>query len=120
MILPIRNAMKEPEHFWPLFVWMFIGIAAIFTIFALVGYAAYGSAVETTVLLNLPHNDPVAVAVKVGYMIALVLSLPLMFLPAARITELWAFGVTEKGTHKWRKNGLRTVEVLMCGLLAFF
>merc|ERR1712216_818292 len=52
-------------------------------------------------------------------MVALVFGSSLVFLPAARITELWLFGVVrEKGSRKWHKNALRTVEMCSLGVVA--
>lgn len=118
MILPIQSAMKEPDRFWPLFIKLFVGIAMMFAVFGVVGYNAYGSNVETVVLLNLNPETALTHIVKVGYMLALMLTLPLMFLPAARITELWVFGVVEPEAYAWPKNALRTAEVVAFAVVA--
>lgn len=119
MILPIQSSMKEPDLFWSVFSKTFAGIAALFTLFGLLGYVAWGNSVQTVVLLNLPHHSGLSATVKVGYMIALMLSVPLMFLPAARITELWAFGTTDEKTPMfWEKNALRATEVVLFAVVA--
>jgi len=119
MILPIMNSMKEPKQFWPLFSSLFVSIAMFFSLFALLGYAAYGTQVNTVVLLNLPESHALVVIVKIGYMLALILGLPLMFLPAARITELWFLGVVDKLQYKWTINMIRLVEVTFFTLIAY-
>eukprot|EP00930_Biecheleria_cincta_P083233 TRINITY_DN72841_c0_g1_i1.p1 TRINITY_DN72841_c0_g1~~TRINITY_DN72841_c0_g1_i1.p1 ORF type:complete len:499 (+),score=60.36 TRINITY_DN72841_c0_g1_i1:62-1558(+) len=120
-ILPIRSSMREPEDFWPLFVKVFAGVVLLFVLFGLAGSVDYGQHVQTVVLLNLPAHDPVAIAVRAAYMMALTLSSPLTFLPAGHITELWIFGVVkEKGSKKWQKNALRTIEVCMLGMVALY
>mmetsp|Transcript_95992 Transcript_95992/g.291589 ORF Transcript_95992/g.291589 Transcript_95992/m.291589 type:complete len:500 (+) Transcript_95992:88-1587(+) len=118
MMLPIQSSMREPERFLPLFKWLFPCIALLFVVFGLLGYLAYGGGAETVVLLNLPQPSALTCVVKVGYMLALVLSQPLMFLPAARITELWAFGVVKPAEYTWRKNFLRMAEVLLFAFVA--
>jgi len=121
MVLPIQSAMQDPEEFWSVFSRMFAGIVALFTLFGTLGYAAWGNGVETVVLLNLPHQSALSYVVKVGYMLALILSVPLMFLPAARITELWVFGVLKDLKNRkltWEKNALRAMEVVMFTLVA--
>jgi len=118
MMLPIQSSMREPDKFLPLLSWLFPCIALFFTIFGLVGYLAYGSGAQTTVLLNLQPLSPLSKLMKVGYMLALILTQPLIFLPAARITELWAFGVVKPAEYTWRKNALRTAEVILFAIIA--
>mmetsp|Transcript_118932 Transcript_118932/g.237031 ORF Transcript_118932/g.237031 Transcript_118932/m.237031 type:complete len:488 (+) Transcript_118932:68-1531(+) len=120
-ILPIADSMRQPEKFWPLFLVVFPCIAALFIVFGLVGYVNYGAGVKTVVLLNMPTGDILSASVRAAYMAALLLSLPLVFLSAARITELWIFGVIrEKGSKKWSKNALRTAEVCLFGVVAIY
>lgn len=118
-MLPIRSSMQDPSRFWPLFMKVFPCIVLFFASFGLIGYASYGTQVESIILLNLPAGVPLVVGVQGAYMIALILSSPLVFLPAARITELWVFGVVkEKGSKRWAKNAMRTVEVCIFGVIA--
>lgn len=120
-ILPIRSSMREPQRFWPLFVKVFTCIVLFFVLFGAVGYAVYGSAVQSVILLSLPQDDVLIPYVRIAYMIALILSSPMVFLPAARITELWIFGVVhEKGAKKWRKNALRSLEIGLLGVVALY
>eukprot|EP00932_Pfiesteria_piscicida_P003411 SRR837773.13321.p1 GENE.SRR837773.13321~~SRR837773.13321.p1 ORF type:complete len:386 (-),score=144.08 SRR837773.13321:57-1064(-) len=118
-ILPIVSSMKEPERFWPLFIKNFVGIICVFVGFGLAGYAAYGAEVKPVVLLNLPDGAPVTASVRAAYMLALLLSTPLVFGSAARITELWVFGIVKpKGAKKWQKNAMRAVELMIFGVIA--
>jgi len=73
--------------------------------------------VETVVLLNLPHGVLTSI-VQFGYMFALVLSIPLNFLPGARILELWAFGIGKKSDHFGASSSLRLSSMAVCALLA--
>eukprot|EP00415_Alexandrium_ostenfeldii_P001115 UN1115 len=97
---------------------MFGGITFLFTLFGLLGYMAWGNAVDTVVLLNLHRHSPLSYLVKWGYIVALILSVPLMFLPGARITELWVFGVLKRPTYTWEKNAMRALEVTMFAIVA--
>lgn len=111
--------MREPDMFWPLFVKVFSCIVLFFVLFGLIGYLDFGSKVDAVVLLNLPGGSALATSVQAAYMVALMLGSPLVFLPAARITELWVFGVVrEKGSRKWHKNALRTLEMCILGAVA--
>lgn len=120
LVLPIRDAMKEPAHFWHLFLWAFAGIAGFFAFFGLLGYAAYGDQVSSPVLMDLPPGSPLSTVVRVSYMIAIIAGFPLMFLPAGRITEFWVFGAVPQGSHKWKKNALRTAEVASLAGVALY
>lgn len=120
-ILPVRSSMREPEKFWPLFVKVFTCILIFFAAFGLMGYVDYGSQVKAVILLNLPQDSLLAASVRFAYMVALILGSPLVFLPAARITELWIFGVVSpKGSKRWSKNVLRTLEVCLFGVVALY
>lgn len=120
LILPIREAMKEPERFWSLFLGVFAGIVGFFAFFGLLGYAAYGDEVSSPVLMDLPPDSGPSVVVRIAYMIAILAGMPLMFLPAARITEFWVFGAVAPGTRKWEKNALRSAEVCLFAVAAVY
>jgi proton-coupled amino acid transporter len=123
MMLPIRNSMAKQERFIPLFVGVFACISLFFCAFGLIGYISYKERVETVVLLNLPDESALPIVAKFGYMLALCFSTPLMFLPAAHITELWVFGASDddpdqNGDRVWRINAMRTFEILLFCLIA--
>eukprot|EP00931_Biecheleriopsis_adriatica_P008793 TRINITY_DN109922_c0_g1_i1.p1 TRINITY_DN109922_c0_g1~~TRINITY_DN109922_c0_g1_i1.p1 ORF type:complete len:496 (-),score=85.58 TRINITY_DN109922_c0_g1_i1:133-1620(-) len=119
MMLPIRNAMREPSRFWSLFLRSFSFVVFLELLFGLAGYCGYGDAVKQVIFLNLP-NDWLVFAAKLAYVIGLVCGFPLMFLPAAMTTELWMFGKQRKGSKKWQKNVLRTAQVGICGIVALY
>lgn len=116
-ILPIRQAMREPSQFHGVFYKTFFPVVALYVAIGLLGYASWGEHVQAPILLDLPMNAW-GIGVKLAYMLALLLSIPFFFIPVARITELWLFGVTQKGVKKWRKNGFRIVEIALLGLVA--
>jgi proton-coupled amino acid transporter len=117
MILPIRNAMREPARFPQVLAPVFTFIVALAIFFGFAGYASFGAGVEMPVMLSLPPALWVA-EVKAGYCVALMLTIPLVFIPVARITEFWAFGITSAGSRKWSKNSLRACELALFGLIA--
>lgn len=120
-VLPIKNSMREPHLFWPLFKKVFTCIVVFFAAFGYIGYVAYGSSTEAVVLLNLPNGQPVVMLVRLAYMVALILGSPMVFLPAARITEFWVFGeVKEKGSKKCQKNAMRALEMCCLGVAAVY
>jgi proton-coupled amino acid transporter len=85
-------------------------------------YAAYGSATETVVILNLPQDDKMVNGVQFLYSLAILLSTPLQIFPAIRITENELF--TKSGKYnpyiKWQKNIFRFFVVVLCASIAWF
>ena len=114
--------MKAPERFWPLFVRTFVVIVAIFVVFGVCGYLAYGKHTEAVLLTSMPQG-PVMHAVRLLYIFALLAASPLVFIPGARITELWAFGQgasTSTSDKACAVNVLRLAEYALFAALAIF
>lgn len=120
MILPIRDSMREPEKFWPLFKAVFPIIVLLFASMGSIGYLAYGDRTSPIILSNLAEGSAVSSAVRVMYTVALLFGFPLMFLPAQRVVELWIFGVTPRGKKTLPKNLLRSMIVALFGVVAVF
>merc|ERR1711959_773305 len=59
-------------------------------------------------------------AVKLGYVVALLLSFPLILAPAVRITEVWAFGVVVKDEYLISRSLFRAIQVCMLAVAAFY
>lgn len=113
LVLPVRQAMKEREKYWPLFLTIFPCIVLFYLAFGLLGYFRFGTGTKTIILANLPPTAAVGF-VQGGYACALILSAPLLYLPAARIAEGKLLGVSVvKGQYKWHKNGLRILAGLI-------
>jgi proton-coupled amino acid transporter len=134
--------MKEPHKFPKVLTGVMIGVAALFAGFGVMGYAAYGSNIQTVVIVNLPQEDKFVQVVQFLYTIAIVLrsaarlrtimmstvlilnfgcSLPLQLFPAVRIWENGLF--VRSGKHdpkvKWEKNIFRAGIVLLCSLISW-
>mmetsp|Transcript_99091 Transcript_99091/g.212282 ORF Transcript_99091/g.212282 Transcript_99091/m.212282 type:complete len:544 (+) Transcript_99091:180-1811(+) len=121
LVLPIRSAMAKPQGFLRVFTPVFILVVALVMLAGFLGYFAYGSSVHTTVLIDMPRSkNKLGPTAKLAFMFALALSTPLQFLPAARVTELWAFGVMKPTVSHWRQNILRLLEVTAFALIAYF
>lgn len=121
LIIPIRDAMKHPEHFPRVLVIVMFIVATVLTLIGGLGYIANGSRTETVALLNLPNNW-VSHTIQIMYAIAMLLSNPLTFFPAVRIIEQGLFGY-QTGRYdnkiKWAKNGLRTSLLLLTLVVAW-
>lgn len=121
LIIPIKEAMKQPSKFSAVLAGVMIVITAVFVLMGTLSYAAFGSSTKTVVLLNLPQDDKFVNAVQLLYSLAIVLSTPLQLFPAIRIAENELF--TRSGKHnpniKWKKNVFRFFLVIISALLAW-
>lgn len=73
-IIPITEAMKEPHKFPKVLTGVMIGVAALFTTFGVLGYAAYGSDIQTVVIVNLPQDKKFVQVTQFLYTVAIILS----------------------------------------------
>lgn len=121
LIIPIQESMKDPRKFPPVLGLVMVIITAIFISMGALSYAAYGSKVETVVILNLPQDDKLVNGVQFLYSVAILLSTPLQIFPAIRITENELF--TRSGKYnpyiKWQKNVFRFLVVMLCAGIAW-
>ncbi|KAF9183639.1 neutral amino acid transporter [Haplosporangium sp. Z 11] len=122
LIIPITESMKEPEKFPKVLTGVMIGITVLFTSFAALSYATFGSKTQTVVLLNLPQQSHLVQTVQGLYSIAIMLSIPLQLFPAIRIMENGIF--TRSGKYntlvKWQKNFFRTLSLFVCAAIAIW
>jgi proton-coupled amino acid transporter len=56
-VIPITESMKEPQKFPRALTGVMITVALLFTSFGVLGYSAYGSDIQTVVLVNLPQEE---------------------------------------------------------------
>ena len=122
LIIPIQESMKNPRKFPPVLFGVMIIITIVFISMGALSYAAYGSATETVVILNLPQDSKLVNGVQFLYSLAILLSTPLQIFPAIRITENELF--TKSGKYnpyiKWQKNIFRFFVVMLCAAIAWF
>lgn len=131
--------MKEPKKFPGVLSAVMLVVAILFGGAGAVGYMAYGSDIQTVVLVNLPQDDKFVQAVQFlctsasgcaqssgseltnADSIAILLSIPLQLFPAVRIMENGLF--SRSGKHnprvKWQKNLFRAGTVIFCSLLSW-
>lgn len=121
LIIPIQESMKHPQQFAGVLAGVMVVITLIFLSAGALGYAAYGSATKTVVILNLPQDNKFVNVVQFLYSLAILLSTPLQLFPAIRIMENGLF--TRSGKYnpgiKWKKNFFRFVLVVFCALVAW-
>ncbi|GAA5803803.1 hypothetical protein HPULCUR_009288 [Helicostylum pulchrum] len=119
LVIPITESMAEPEKFPKVLSGTMIFITSIFLSVGFISYLAFGSDVQTVILLNMPPTATVN-TVQALYALAICLSIPLQLFPAIRIIENGLF--TKSGKHnnmvKWQKNVFRFGSVLICACIA--
>ncbi|ORY01394.1 hypothetical protein K493DRAFT_255673 [Basidiobolus meristosporus CBS 931.73] len=122
LVIPIVNAMKEPEKFPRMMITAMAVMTVLFVSVGALSYSAFGDEIQTVVLLNMPYKHPVTESVQVFYVTAIVLTVPLMLFPVTRIIEQWVFGArTGKYSFKvkWQKNLSRSIICIILALIAW-
>ncbi|KAG2212789.1 hypothetical protein INT46_002117 [Mucor plumbeus] len=119
LVIPITESMAEPEKFPKVLSGTMVFITTIFLSVGFFSYLAFGSEVQTVILLNMP-GTAVVNTVQGLYALAICLSIPLQLFPAIRIIENGLFTRSGKfnNTVKWQKNVFRFVSVLICACIA--
>ncbi|KAL0139470.1 transmembrane amino acid transporter protein-domain-containing protein [Mucor lusitanicus] len=119
LVIPITESMAEPEKFPKVLSGTMVFITGVFLSVGFVSYLAFGSEVQTVILLNMP-GTAVVNTVQGLYALAICLSIPLQLFPAIRIVENGLFTRSGKynNTVKWQKNVFRFVSVLICACIA--
>lgn len=116
LLIPIQESMKYPHQFQGSLSGVMIIVTIIFISCGLICYAAFGSHVETVVLLNFPQDTYYTAIVQLLYALAILLSTPLQLFPAIRILEHWTFPSQLSGKYnprvKWLKNYFRAAVVI--------
>eukprot|EP01060_Flectonema_neradi_P036089 TRINITY_DN6855_c0_g1_i1.p1 TRINITY_DN6855_c0_g1~~TRINITY_DN6855_c0_g1_i1.p1 ORF type:complete len:494 (+),score=28.03 TRINITY_DN6855_c0_g1_i1:39-1520(+) len=87
LVLPIKNAMKNPLDYPKVLGSVMVLLAIIYTSFSVINYLAFGKGMETAILLSLPSNSVPVLCVQIGYVIAIGLTFPLQFFPAVQVLE---------------------------------
>lgn len=143
-VIPITDSMREPHKFPAVLSGVMIFllgsspfISSLFTVHTAdtaphlvlfggagaLSYLAFGSDVQTVVLVNLDSRAPATQAVQFLYSLAILLSVPLQLFPAVRIMENALFGQRRSGKAaprvKWAKNAFRAAVVLGCTALSW-
>ncbi|KAH7068712.1 transmembrane amino acid transporter protein-domain-containing protein [Paraphoma chrysanthemicola] len=121
LILPIQSSMAQPEHFSKLLYLVMLIITVIFTSVGVLCYGTFGENVSVEVITNFPQTSKLVNAVQFLYSMAVLVGTPVQLFPAMRNIELKIFGRKsgkQSNLTKWKKNGFRTMLVLLTGLIA--
>ncbi|OEJ88386.1 Vacuolar amino acid transporter 4 [Hanseniaspora osmophila] len=130
LIIPVQDSMKHPEHFPKVLLLVILTACVLFILVATLGYLAYGSSIDTVILLNLPQSNIFVNMIQFFYSMAILLSTPLQLFPAIAIIESKILKprfvnhklVTGKTDWKikWVKNFIRSLIVIFTVGLAYF
>eukprot|EP00834_Sanchytrium_tribonematis_P000020 NODE_2_length_91304_cov_0.692462.p20 type:complete len:403 gc:universal NODE_2_length_91304_cov_0.692462:40042-38834(-) len=115
LVIPISQSMKEPRKFGMVLVTTLLLVSIIYILIGTLGLAAFGDAVETVILLNFPSTIALQV-IQIGYVIAVMLSLPLQFFPAIEILEEPLFS---KDSYSFTRKVYRSALTIIAALIAF-
>ncbi|KAI9018596.1 transmembrane amino acid transporter protein-domain-containing protein [Phycomyces nitens] len=119
LVIPITESMKDPSKFPKVLAGTMVFITALFLSVGFISYLAFGSNVQTVILLNMP-GTPTVNTIQGLYALAICLSIPLQLFPAIRIIETGLFTRSGKFNTivKWEKNIFRFLIVLVCAGIA--
>ncbi|GJJ08351.1 hypothetical protein Clacol_002562 [Clathrus columnatus] len=105
LVIPIADSMREPHKFGRALSGVMIFLTVLFAGAGVLAYTAYGSKVQTVIILNLPQEQKF---VQVLF-------------PGVRIMENGLF--TRSGKHslrvKWQKNAFRCLVVAVCTVVSW-
>lgn len=123
LVIPITDSMREPRKFPGVLSGVMIFLMFLFGGAGTLSYLAYGSSVQTVILVNLPADQKFVQVVQFLYASAILLSTPLQLFPAIRIMETKIFKRAGSGKTstkvKWEKNAFRAATVLACYCVAW-
>ncbi|KAJ9444979.1 Vacuolar amino acid transporter 3 [Diplonema papillatum] len=121
-ILPVRAAMRRPDHFPWVLAAAITARMLVYLGFAAAQYLAFGAAIFPTAILNLPANLP-SMFLVVPYIFAIAFLFPQTFQPTTMVLEDfvgWKRGAGKRDVKvKIRKNVFRFVLLLMIEGVAF-
>ncbi|TFL03773.1 transmembrane amino acid transporter protein-domain-containing protein [Pterulicium gracile] len=122
LIVPITDSMREPHKFPRALTGVMIFVMFLFGGGGALSYLAYGSKIQTVVLVNLDPTKKMVQVTQFLYSMAILLSIPLQFFPAIRILETGLFTRSGKSSLrvKWQKNAFRFGLVAFSTVISFF
>jgi len=123
LIIPITDSMREPRKFPAVLSGVMFFLILLFGGAGVLSYLAYGSEVQTVILVNLPSDQKFVQVVQFLYASAILLSTPLQLFPAVRIMENLFFRKSPSGKMsllvKWQKNFFRAATAFTCYYVAW-
>ncbi|KAJ3362008.1 neutral amino acid transporter [Allomyces javanicus] len=131
LVVPVAQSMKNPQRFPLVLSLALVVTTMVYLVVASCGYLAFGSNIKTIALFNLPEG-PFSSSIYILYIIAIVLSWPLILFPATVIVQgailppvdpdskQQVRGANWSPTKRyWAENGVRTCLVLFVAGIAW-
>ncbi|KAH9481708.1 Vacuolar amino acid transporter 3 [Psilocybe cubensis] len=121
LVIPITDAMREPHKFPKALSGVMVFLLFLFGGAGTLAYLAFGSDIQTVVLVNLDSRSQMVQSVQFFYALAILLSVPLQLFPAIRILENGLFTRSGKVDTrvKWYKNMFRFGMVFFCSIISW-
>ncbi|ESS68064.1 amino acid tansporter [Trypanosoma cruzi Dm28c] len=117
VVLPVENSMaaEDRPQFSTLVKYTLASIVTIYVLFGLLGYLAFGEALQTSVVLAIPPSTT-RTMLQVLLGLSLIFSYPIQFLPAIQLVDR-ALGIS---VHKdpWNAYIVRAVLNIFFGAIA--
>jgi len=113
--------MRDPRKFPAALTAVMLFLLLLFGGAGVLSYLAFGSNIQTVVIINLDAESKLTQAVQFLYSLAILLSVPLQLFPAVRIMENGIFERSGKADPrvKWLKNLFRCAIVFMCAAISW-
>jgi len=121
LVIPITDSMRQPHKFPAVLTGVMSLLLIVFGGAGVLSYLAFGSDIQTVVIINLDAESKMTQAVQFLYSLAILLSVPLQLFPAVRIMENGIFKRSGKANPrvKWLKNLFRCAVVFMCAAISW-
>lgn len=116
--MPLENEMKTPRSFMKPFGVLNIAMSVIITMYATLGFFGYirfGKEIAGSITLNLPHQEPLGIAVQILLSIAIFFTYPIQCYVAIDISwNEYIRPLLEKNPYKlfW-EYAIRTFIILI-------
>jgi len=114
LVLPLENAAQDKKNFVRLFILGFALVTLLYMSFGVLCYLCFGNDVDAVVVLNLPEDNPVVIACKVGFISAALMTYPLFMFPVIERLE----PLLIPATASWRETRRNVFRVILVGITA--
>lgn len=119
LVIPIYETVENPQHFVWIYGAIYFALNILNSAVALSGYGAFGTSVEAPLFNSFPAGS-LALYVRCAYALTMILTFPIMLLPATRLVESMFFETVRKPplARKMKKNLFRAAWVCSVAALA--
>ncbi|GLD99797.1 hypothetical protein PINS_up008525 [Pythium insidiosum] len=87
MVLPLENAMQNPQHFKPILISTVVILTTVYATFGVCGYLAFGDATKDVITLNMSDSTGIVTLVQLSLCIGLFFTYPVMLFPVFEVLQ---------------------------------